>query len=255
VVLGGPSGGYDPFMRGPLIAWNRAYERWQESRGEADRYYWQTYRPLSERWSEAVEKNSALTAEHDVAEKVQEQLWDAESDDRIALCLLPAPGPAELAVKIDIFNAYRDFELTQVRKITQQFAADARRFGRLGAYPQADGPILDAFKGLRSDMTAWLEHGSRGTEEDAAADDRIAALEKQLWSHRAHTVEGVIAKLRVLFTARVEAGWADHAQVDPSHPAFVAGIGDDGDFIDRMQWQAIEDLARIAGVNLAEQGR
>ena len=42
--------------------------------------------------------------------------------------------------------------------------------------------------------------------------------------------------------------------MDPRHPDFVAGLADAGIYT-RMKWSAIEDLARIGGVDLATQGQ
>jgi len=47
--------------------------------------------------------------------------------------------------------------------------------------------------------------------------------------------------------------WSDLAISNTADPKFVEGLGMSGMY-ERMAWSAIEDLARIEGVGLAEQG-
>ena len=47
--------------------------------------------------------------------------------------------------------------------------------------------------------------------------------------------------------------WSDLAISNTADPKFVEGLRVSGMY-ERMAWGAIEDLARIAGVSLAEQG-
>lgn len=68
-----------------------------------------------------------------------------------------------------------------------------------------------------------------------------------------HYARGCIAKLRVAFMNHEGSDWSDLAISNTADPKFVEGLGMSGMY-ERMAWSAIEDLARIAGVGLAEQG-
>ncbi|WP_158637996.1 hypothetical protein [Sphingomonas ginsenosidivorax] len=52
---------------------------------------------------------------------------------------------------------------------------------------------------------------------------------------------------------QVGTNWSDLAISNTADPKFVEGLRM-SDLYARMAWGAIEDLARIGGVNLAEQG-
>ena len=97
------------------------------------------------------------------------------------------------------------------------------------------------------------ERGPWSQEQEDAYFNRIDAAEMVLLNTQATTVEGVLAKLRVSFLYRVGTDWSDLAISNTSDPKFVEGLGM-SDMHHRMAWGAIEDLARIGGVNLAEQG-
>jgi hypothetical protein len=74
-----------------------------------------------------------------------------------------------------------------------------------------------------------------------------------LLDNRATTIEGVIAKLRVAFMNQDGGDWSDLAISNTADPKFVEGLRLSGMY-ERMAWSAIEDLARIGGVSLPEQG-
>jgi hypothetical protein len=59
--------------------------------------------------------------------------------------------------------------------------------------------------------------------------------------------------MRIAFGGMVAEAWGDQAAVDPSHQRFREGL-EHGDMFQQIMWSAIEDLARIGGVNLSEQG-
>jgi hypothetical protein len=83
---------------------------------------------------------------------------------------------------------------------------------------------------------------------------RVDAVEEVILDTRASTIEGVLAKLRVGFASRTLEGWSEAANGDVTVPQFRDGLRMAG-FYERMIWSGIEDLARIGGVNLSEQGR
>ncbi len=97
------------------------------------------------------------------------------------------------------------------------------------------------------------ERGPWSQEQEDAYFDRIDTAEMVLLNTPSATVEGVIAKLRVSFLYRVGTDWSDLAISNTSDPKFVEGLRM-SDMHHRMAWGAIQDLARIGGVNLAEQG-
>lgn len=143
--------------------------------------------------------------------------------------------------------------------------ADARRHFDLGyLHPgqaemveadlpaSSDQPLLDAFAARRRDFEAFY-HVDMTREQEDAYYARLDATEKVIDETPATTIEGVIAKLRISFMHHTGWAWADRAIMDPSHPDFVAGLAE-ADIYTRMKWAAIEDLARIGGVELAEQG-
>lgn len=92
---------------------------------------------------------------------------------------------------------------------------------------------------------------------DGRAEDayfaRVDAAEMVLLDTRASTTEGAIAKLRVAFLHQVGTDWSELATSNTADPKFIEGLRMSGMY-ERMAWGAIEDLARIAGVSLAEQG-
>lgn len=257
----------DPFMRGPLIRWEKAYAEWLE----ADRV-WHAFddgpfADVNERFSRVrsqwpanydFSSDPAARAEIDAVgyyENLDEcqDLCSAATDARIALYLLPAPNAAALATKLKIISAEEDWTLVRVDEIMSQITTDARRFGRHGAYPQSDSALLRAFAGCRADMKRHLSDVETTQEEDDAADEQVDAFEMVLRTEKAMTLEGVLAKLRIAFQHQQPDRWSDYATADPAHPEFVEGLRL-GDQFEQLMWSGISDLARIAGVNLSEQG-
>ncbi len=257
----------DPFMRGPLIRWQKAYAEWLE----ADRV-WHAFddgpfAQVNDRFSEVrsqwpanydFTQDPAARAEIDAVgyyEKLDEchDLCGAATNARIALYLLPAPNAAALATKLKIMSAEEDWTLVRVDEIMKQITTDARRFGRHGAYPQSDSALLRAFAVRRSEMKKHLARTLLSEAEDEASEARSDTAEATLCDTSAFTLEGVLAKLRVAFQHRQMDAWSDHAIVDPDHSTFVDGLNL-ADMFEQMMWSGITDLARIAGVNLSEQG-
>jgi hypothetical protein len=259
--------GYDPFMRGPLIQWHRAYNQYVEIKIEAERYYKDVvlpadarFRLVRDKWpadynfdNDPIARAECDLVEYDEIEKRSDALWDQLHDAKVRLYLVPAPSEAELAVKLKLFSENRDSDLTRCNDIVEQMMFDARRFGRHGAHLQTDRDLLTAYAGLRSSATDWYAHGACNDERDEARDATVLQLEEVVWKNRATTLEGVLARLRVTFQHISGEAWSDRALVDPTHAEFRAGLANAGGN-DQMLWSAIEDLARIAGVSLAEQG-
>ncbi len=257
---------YDPFMRGPLIQWRRAYDSYSEIKAEADRFHREVVLPAHARFEEVRGKwpadydfpaDPVAQAEVDAVdygnlEERGDAFWDQLHDAKVRLYLIPAPSAAELAIKLKIYSENRDSDLTCNSKIVEQMMFDARRFGRHGAHLQTDQPMLAAFAGRRHEFEA-ADKGPWTAEQEDAYFGRVDAAEMVLLDNRATTIEGVIAKLRVAFMNQDAADWSDLAISNTADPKFVEGLRMSGMY-ERMAWGAIEDLARIAGVSLAEQG-
>jgi hypothetical protein len=119
--------------------------------------------------------------------------------------------------------------------------------------PAADDAILSAYAARRREYEQNY-HLEMTTEESDAYFNRIDAYESVIHGPPATTIAGVLAKLRVTFVHQTGELWSDRAVADVNHPAFVEGLATAGTFT-RQAWSAIEDLARIGGVDLAAQGR
>ncbi len=259
--------GYDPFMRGPLIQWQRAYDSYYEIKTQADGYHKDVVLPadarfkaVRDKWptdydftSDPVAQSECDAVDYTEIEARCDGLWDQLHDAKVRLYLIPAPGAAELAIKLKLFIEDRDSDLTSRNEILEQMMFDARRFGRHGAHLQTDGALLSAYAGLRASAADWFVNGAHNDERDDAKDAAVQQLEEAVWKNRATTLEGVLARLRVTFQHISGEAWSDRAVLDPTHAEFRAGLANAGGN-DQMLWSAIEDLARIAGVSLAEQG-
>ncbi|MFD1951351.1 hypothetical protein ACFSGX_11310 [Sphingomonas arantia] len=258
---------YDRFMAGPLIQWNRAYDRYIDAQAERMSYECAVFNPAATRY-EAVRAiwpmnyniaddrvaSAALQAvEYDQIDARYSELCSEESEALQALYRKIAPGPSELATKLQLFEAHAGWDYTSVAEILPVLVSDARRFGKHGAFKRTDWALLDAHAGLRADAEEWFERGPHSGRRDDENSAKVAALEATLWNERATTIEGVLAKLTAIFPHIVIEGWSDRAVLDPRHPDFREGLAKTGvDY--QALWSAIDDLARIGGVNLAELG-
>ena len=117
---------------------------------------------------------------------------------------------------------------------------------------QTDQPLLAAFAARRREFET-ADKGPWTAEHEDAYFARVDAAEMVLLDTRATTLDGAIAKLRVAFMNQDGSDWSDLAISNTTDPQFVEGLRMSGMY-ERMAWAAIEDLARIAGVSLAEQG-
>lgn len=257
----------NPYMRGPLINWTRAYERYSEVQAEVLAYQRDVIAPADAkfhatraRWPENFDfsTDAAASAEMKAADYVDEEtrmdeLYDHAADALRQVLRLPAGSPGQLATKLQLAVNDRAWETPCGRDVMRQLTVDARRFAGLGAYLKTDEQLLTAYAGCRREMALFQAEGCGTNEEDAAADGRVAAHEGVIWTSPATTTEGVLAKLRIAFQHLVCEQWSDHSIVDPRHPDFRAGLAKTGGN-EQLLWSAIEDLARISGVNLSEQG-
>jgi hypothetical protein len=255
--------GYSPYMRGPLVAWRRAYAVYEAAAAELAAYKRNTYGPTADRFTAArgdfrtpaTPEIQALldTIPLDEVQDRFDELVMAEHEAAERLWTLPAPGASELATKLQIFHDAQGWDLNCAGAALDRITADARRFGRHGAFLETDDSLLAAYAGCRTEM----EFGKTNSEITAAEEDayweRLGAHEEVLTETRATTIEGVIAKLRVAFSRNDAYAWSDHAVLDPNVAEFRDGLRLSG-MTERMAWSAVEDLARIGGINLAEQG-
>ncbi len=236
---------YEAYMRGPLIAWRKAYARYEDARDALQAYDRHVYTPTFD--------TAGLASE--LTEQVQEQfdtLLVAEHEAIERLYRIPAPSASELAIKLKIFEEAGGWNLTYAPDAIRRIATDARRFGRHGAHLNTDEELLAAFAARRRESEA-ADKGPWTVDQEDAYFGRVDAAEMVLLDTRATTLEGVIAKLRVAFMNQDAAGWSDLAISNITNPAFIDGLKMAGMY-ERLAWGAIDDLARIAGVSLAEQG-
>jgi hypothetical protein len=245
-----------PYMGGLLAHWRRLYDNVVEDQREMRAYRDGTLAAAHQRFETATEDDrEAADAALLAAEKEFHLCVGSYDDSRIRLYLTPAPSPAEMAVKLKLIEEERDWDLARIGEVMKHLANDARRFGRLGAFIQGDAELLSAFSELRSDEEHWFAFGPdlEGHPWNTAADVRRAAAEDLIFTARATTIEGVLVKLRQVFPTFAEEAWSDHAMVDPRHPDFVAGLREADGRI-RQLWSAIDDLAKLGGVDLASMG-
>ncbi|MEH3105504.1 MAG: hypothetical protein PGN12_16585 [Sphingomonas phyllosphaerae] len=232
--------GYDRYMRGPFIAWQRRYENHASARSERLTFEKAVYSPAGS------DVDDAMQAKYD-------DLVDAEGDALDRLLLSVAPGPAELAVKLKLLADGEQWRLNQRDGIVEAVTADARRFGRHGSSLKGDALLLEAFTSNRRKMTDEYSRDDLTEGEQSALFASYDACLATLSDNTATTLEGVIAKMRAAFLHMVGEGWSDRAMMDPADPKFVAGLKTANPQV-QLAWGAIEDLARIAGVSLSEQG-
>ncbi len=255
--------GYSPFMRGPLVAWRKAYAVYEAATAELSAYERNNYKPVAKRYTEVRgDARAPMTPELEAQlatipiDEVQERFDDLVMAKHYAserLWALPAPSAAELATKLKIFIEAEGWDLTCAGKALDRIAADARRFGRHGAFLQSDTAVLVAYAGCRAEMVGAKTAVELTAEEEDAYWERLGDHEEVLVETSATTIEGVLAKLRVAFSRTETSAWSDHAVMDPTVTEFRDKLRISGMF-ERMGWSAIEDLARIGGINLAEQG-
>jgi hypothetical protein len=262
-----PAAGYNPFMRGPLIRWERAYDDWLAARDVAQRYAHEVYDPAEAKFIEVrarwplnrnVSSDPEIRAALAAVDYSDIDAQDAEYGRRrqtalMTLLTLPAPSAHELAIKLDLIAREEAYEDHGYEDVQQQLIFDARRFARHGAHLQTDADMLSAYAGLRAQMDGYLNNDAWVDSHFELFEAEAPRLADAVGSGRATTIEGVIAKLRVVFHNKVENLASSHAVVDPRHPQFAACLAEASPS-DRVLWTAIEDLARIAGVNLSEQG-
>lgn len=144
--------------------------------------------------------------------------------------------------------------------------ADAQRHFGLGWLDPAHAGMIDSAPPVATDETILSAYAARRREFeenyhlDMTREDedgyfrRVDACEAVIHDTPATTIAGVLAKLRVTFVHQIGELWSDRAIDDPTHPVFVEGLATASTFA-RQAWSAIEDLARIGGIDLATQGQ
>ncbi|SFP98792.1 hypothetical protein [Sphingomonas rubra] len=248
-------------------AWQSAYDLYCIKRAERRSHEAAVVKPAYARY-EAVraqwpadlvisgnpEAQAALDAvDYDAAEDRFDELVMIEHAALMSLLLTPVPGASELATKLSIFVAEEgwDFKSAEANLIMRD---DARRLAGHGAVQQ-DAALLAAFKARRAESAFWLDNGTTPVTDqiEERSNEIVRDAEAMLFGTQATSIEGVIAKLRALFPYFSQQPYSERAPVDPSHSGFREGLKEDGGN-EQVLWACIEDLARISGVNLAEQG-
>lgn len=258
-ALAGSAPVLDPFMAGPAKAWERALAALAEASRDIEEFESGPMREHELKCDEIRERfgirggeaitDPAARAEFDRIGVMLDRgidLHGFRTDALIRLLLVPAPTPVELAHKLKLFRDEDCAELIRHAEIEQQLVADARRHARIGAHLQTDADLLRAFNVMRFHTAAMLAD----PEQSDTADQEIQKVEKAVFESRATTIEGAIAKLRAAYLQIAESWAAQHALVDPDHPEFVNEVRD-GDHRHRHLWNSIENLARIARVDLS----
>jgi hypothetical protein len=242
------------YMGGLLAHWRRLYDNVVEDQREMRSYMDGTLAAAHQRFDAATEDNREAADAALLAAETEFDVRVASYDDsRIRLYLTSSPSPAELAVKLKLIEEERDWDLARVDEVMRHVTMDARRFGRLGAFIQGDADLLSAYADCRRGTEQWLAP-ERQTNEPSSdeAPDQMDEAENVVAAARATTIEGVLAKLRVAFKG-IGVAWSEHAVVDPAHPAFRSGLAS-SDWYTRLVWGAIDDLAKLGGVDLASMG-
>lgn len=255
--------GYSPYMRGPLIAWRKAYAAYTAADDELKTFERTTYKSTGAAF-DAVrgDRNTPVTPElaaaleavpMDAVQDRFDELVMARHEAVERLMRIPAPSASELATKLQFFRADEGWDLEYAPEVVERLTTDARRFGKHGPFLQSDGSILAAFAGCRHEMIGAHGPEAMTREQEDAYFARLDAYETTMLDSPASTIEGVIAKLRLAFSRLEPNAWSDHAIMDVNSRDFISGLRMSGMF-ERIAWGAIEDLARIGGVNLVEQG-
>lgn len=248
-------------------AWQAAYDLYCTSRAERKLHEAAVVKPAYARY-EAVraqwpadleisgnpEAQAALDAvDYDTTEDRFDELVMTEHAALMSLLLTPVPGASELATKLSIFVAEEgwDFKSAEANRVMRD---DARRLAGHGAVQQ-DAALLAAFKARRTESAFWLDNGTTPVTDqiEDRSNEIVRDAEAVLFGTQATSIEGVIAKLRALFPHFSQQPYSECATVDPTGAVFREGLMEDGGN-EQVLWACIEDLARIGGVQLAEQG-
>lgn len=231
--------------------------------------------PINITPADTVPLRVLLAERNALSDRLNEGAWTDEAAavvcddvDRLEAAIInqPAATADDAVVKLVTLAqiAASDREIEDREAIS--VIADARRHLGLGwldpahaafvdptlPVPVTDDAILNAYAARRREFEQNY-HLDMTTEESDAYFNRIDACEAVIHGIPATTIAGVLAKLRVTFMHQTGELWSDRAINDPTHPVFVEGLATAGTFA-RQAWSAIEDLARIGGVDLSAQG-
>lgn len=261
--------GYNQWMSGPYIQWQRHYAQVQNVRSERIAYERDIFEPAYKRYNAvrslwpwnydlaADPKAQAALAAVDCMEEStrRDALRDQEHDAIEGLLRCTAPSPAELATKLKLWQQEEGYDLNSAREIVDVLVSDARRFGSHGPFLQSDADLLAAFDTYRAGLTKLAEAPSIGqTDEqhEEACYARMDPAAETMLEKRANTLEGVLAKMRHGLMVLGPDNWVPDVVTAPGSQRLAAGIAMEGMY-ERMLWSAFQDLARIAGVSLTEQ--
>ncbi len=176
---------------------------------------------------------------------------DVEDIDAIR-ALVDARRHFGLGYVCDLMLAQIGSEQVTVSEPPAELLAD---MAQMSAIPPRvdDGILLDAFADRRRQFVENHAVILTADAEDAYF-ARLDRNDETLLKGSAVSIPGVLAKLRVAFTQLEPNAWSDQAIGDPAGTQFREGLHMSDMYV-RMLWSAIEDLARIGGVSLSEQGK
>jgi hypothetical protein len=175
-------------------------------------------------------------------------LNDARVSTMYAVCSHPVTTPQDLQTKLAFMV---EFEMGDGMDWLPTILEDVQRIKPATA-AAADKAILEAFGARCAEFAANYHLTDMSKADEDVYFERIAAQEAVIYQTPADTIAGIVAKLRIDFMHRVGTSWSDHAIMNPTAPVFAEGLASDQ--FARQAWAAIEDLARIGGIDLSREG-
>lgn len=115
------------------------------------------------------------------------------------------------------------------------------------AFDHPDARLLRGFAMLQEGARDFMEGDLPADDEEEEARGRaLIEAEDIVMATPAETIAGIVAKMRLAFVHEFEDAAASWALADPNNPAFVFTL----EKRRKERWDAIENLARIGGVDL-----
>lgn len=154
---------------------------------------------------------------------------------------IDAPKPSADAVSAEIGGAIR---AAFQEAIDGDVDAAANR-----AFDHPDARLLRGFATLQEGAREFIEGELPADDEEEEARGRaLIEAENIVMDTPAETIAGIVAKMRLAFVQEFEDAAASWALADPNNPAFVFTL----EKRRKERWDAIENLARIGGVDLTQ---
>ncbi len=207
---------------------------------------------LNVAWAEATADWQAVRQEMSVEQLSDDQLDALVEREMQAFCKLadlPLRDHRDVMTRLRaMLDVFPNVPPDPVNKLIDEVA-------RMSAIPPRgdDRILLDAFADRRRQFVENHAVILTADAEDAYF-ARLDGNDETLLKGSAVSIPGVLAKLRVAFTQLEPNAWSDQAIGDPAGTQFREGLHMSDMYV-RMLWSAIEDLARISGVDMSEQAK